>query len=105
MRKNFIDKVGTIAEYTAEFSFYSSRNGGTKIDKALLTNIRDREGNFITDHVWISTKYLDIFLQRGDKIKFLGLVSEYTKTSKNRICSKTWKDYAFKEIGDIKIVN
>ena len=56
MRKNLMDKVGTVNEYTAEFSFYSSRNGGTKIDKALLTNIRDIEGNFITDHVWISTK-------------------------------------------------
>ena len=64
MRRRLGEEEGKFCEYTAEFGFYAAKRGQNKVNNALFKNIRDAEGNFITDHVWIPIRLIDVFLKQ-----------------------------------------
>ena len=66
MRRRLGEEEGKFCEYTAEFGFYAAKRGQNKVNNALFKNIRDAEGNFITDHVWIPIRLIDGY--RGYRI-------------------------------------
>ena len=105
MRRRLGEEEGKFCEYTAEFGFYAAKRGQNKVNNALFKNIRDAEGNFITDHVWIPIRLIDVFLTKGDHVQFMGKVGQYHKQRKNRICKKVLTDYNFVDIGEMRIVN
>ena len=105
MRRRLGEEEGRFCEYTAEFGFYAAKRGQNKVNNALFKNIRDAEGNFITDHVWIPIRLIDVFLTKGDIVMFSGKVGSYHKQRKNRICKKVLTDYNFVDIGEMRIVN
>ena len=105
MRRRLGEEEGKFCEYTAEFGFYAAKRGQNKVNNALFKNIRDAEGNFITDHVWIPIRLIDVFLTKGDHVRFMGKPGTYYKQRKNRICKKILTDYNFTDIYNMKIIS
>ena len=105
MRRRLGEEEGKFCEYTAEFGFYAAKRGQNKVNNALFKNIRDAEGNFITDHVWIPIRLIDVFLTKGDQVKFMGKPGVYYKQRKNRVCKKILMDYNFTDIWNMKIIS
>lgn len=104
MRYSLKGKVGEIDEYTAEFACYSSEKSTGKVNKALLLNVY--QGNkLITDHMWIPSRLIDVFLERGTRIRFSAKVGTY---SKKRFKSRSWVkqsvDYNFETIEIMELI-
>ena len=105
MRRRLGEEEGKFCEYTAEFGFYAAKRGQNKVNNALFKNVRGANGEFLTDHVWIPIRLIDVFLTKGDVVMFSGKVGSYHKQRKNRICKKVLTDYNFVDIGEMRIVN
>ncbi|KAF0551191.1 hypothetical protein GBP46_09965 [Pediococcus acidilactici] len=79
----------------------------------LLTNLKDIDGNRITDHIWIN--YTKGFrklglLTKGDKVQFDGRVDEYIKEAvidreRNVVIKPPMKDYSLVYPTKIKLLN
>lgn len=104
MRRKLMERIGEINEYTAEFVGYAANKSTGKINRALFLNVKD--GNeIVTDHLWVSTKLLDVFLKAGDRVRFMAEVSSYKKKKVNsRSWTKIVTDYNFKEIENLEVI-
>ncbi|ABG60194.1 hypothetical protein [Cytophaga hutchinsonii] len=71
-----ITVVATVSRYGTKKAYK-----GNDLPTVLLTNIKDAEGNELTDHLWINlTKgYNTLGCSLGDKIQFNARVKDYTK--------------------------
>ncbi len=82
--RNKLKKIGKEHRhiFTGEFSRFGLKNGYMGQQKTiLLVNIKDEEGNIVTDHLWFNdTKgFQKINLKQGDIVKFSARVSRYEK--------------------------
>lgn len=105
MRRRLGEEEGKFQEYTAEFGFYAAKKGQNKVNNALFKNVRGANGEFLTDHVWIPIRLIDVFLTKGDVVQFMGKPGVYYKQRKNRICKKILTDYNFTDIYNMKIIS
>lgn len=77
--QKFVNKEET---FFGTFSRYGERKkNGKLIQTILLKNVRVREGELVTDHMWIDTpqELLKEKLQHGTKIKMKGTAVSYLK--------------------------
>lgn len=83
MRKELkkLDKVRGI--FTGAFVRFGKKSGwkGTTLTTILLTDIKDNEGNVVSDHLWFNyTKgFESVDLQENDVIQFEARVTKYWK--------------------------
>ena len=84
MREKLGEAEGERRTFTGTFVRVGSKPGLSYGPEPtfLLSNVRDGEGNFITDHLWLNQtagfKSLG-YLDKGDVIQFDGRVTEYGK--------------------------
>jgi hypothetical protein len=82
--RNRLERLnGLRKQFTGTFVRYGSKAGwrGVIETTILLTDIRDSNGNLITDHLWFNSTNLfnQIQLTKGDKISFEARVKTYLK--------------------------
>lgn len=67
----------------------------------VLKNITDKDGNLITDHLWLNlTKEFDkLNVREGDRLEFSARVVEYYK---NKHGSSSEKDYKLEKLVGVK---
>lgn len=68
--------------FTATFARFGTKNGYMGIEKTvLLQNIKDENGNLISDHLWFNytTGFAKLRLKEGMHIQFNARVAEYEK--------------------------
>lgn len=67
--------------FIGTFSRYGSKKGWHGQKTVLLTNIKNKKGEHITDHLWFNlTKgFQNLHLRQGDNIQFNARVKAYVK--------------------------
>jgi len=67
----------------------------------VLKNITDKDGNLITDHIWLnlSKEFDKLNLREGDRIEFSARVVEYYKKNYR---AKSEKDYKLDNLVSVK---
>lgn len=74
--------------FTGEYIKVSGKKEHTGTGPAvLLRNVKDQNGQLLTDHIWVNYNqaFEDLQLQEGDTIIFMARVGKYTKGKGNRI--------------------
>ena len=83
MRKELKKMDNIRGLFSGRFNRLGTKNGwkGATLTTVLLTDIRDSEGNIVSDHLWFNyTKgFASVDLQEGDTIQFEARVTEYWK--------------------------
>lgn len=100
--------------FTGKFERFGTKTGwcGKSEETVLLIDIRDVEGNLITEHLWFNlTKgFQKLNLEPGDKVKFQARVKRYEKGYKGYrlevwINSSVEIDYKLSHPSSIRKVN
>jgi hypothetical protein len=87
MRKQLESREGKRSTYRGRFERFGKKSGYRgPIDTLLLTNIEDRSGNSVCDHIWftVGKQFSELVLQSGDIVQFDARSASYTKGYKGR---------------------
>lgn len=106
--------------FYAKFKYYGMRNISIKarrnrlkvieVERVLLHDLYDIEGNFMCDHIWVSNSSLfkNLNVKDGDIVQFKAIVDSYVKgyfgknDDKNTVIKL---DYGLNHVRDVKIHN
>ncbi len=113
MRESLKKLNGERKTFIGTFEQYSSRKYSVAYRKtALIKNIKDINGKFISDHAWVACNenFNDIGnLTKGDVIQFNAKIKEYIKgywdlREEINIIKPYEKDYKFDELKKVRII-
>lgn len=82
MRENLMVKENERLKFTGVVERFGTKNGYMGEEPTiLLLDVKDDEGNVVTEHLWFNlTKGFEkLNLLQGDKVQFVARVKEYTK--------------------------
>lgn len=85
------------------------KNAKNKKQTVCISNICNRSGEFITNHIWFLANDFHIDLNEGDVIEFTAKVSTYIKgrwkkRSPDNFSKKLQVDYALKYPREVRII-
>ena len=111
MRKQLANQEGVRETFTGKFVRYGSKNGWHGPDKTvLLSDIKNVEGNIITDHLWFNfTKgFENLKLKENDIVQFDARVKSYVKGYmgyRDDVWKPTMRDYKLSHPTKLKVVS
>lgn len=120
MRDELKKHLNQDISFYAKFRYYGIRNipmntkkrklKVTKVERVLLHDLYDIEGNFMCDHIWLSNSSLfkNLNVKDGDMVQFKAIVDSYVKGYFGKNDNKDTVinlEYGLSHVRDVKIYN
>lgn len=108
--KNYVNKDNTFSAVVVRIGTRKSRKTGKLLATMLVRQLKDVQGNLITDHMWLDIvpELAKLHPLYGDIIEFNGTTEFYIKGSCNRRkyynTGRMYVDYQIKQLHDFKVV-